>query len=523
MRNLYSLLSLLLLASLSGVFAGERDAVAKRVIRAYESDAAFQTVMPLLVDNSEAPRFGKKLPVANAQWLQADLHQLSVLADEAPATLRFALPLAGEGLNLDLVRVDVTTADFFAETNDGKEIDYKGGAHYRGIISGREDTMAAVSIFPDQVMGVVKTEEGADMVLGRVKGHAGNLHVFYNTADMSEPMPFSCGAEEPEDYHKEIQQLLDQSSGKAAMVSKQVRVYIECDYEMYTANGSSTTSTLNKATGIFNVVAAIYEDEGIETSVSQTMVWTTPDSYSNTSSLTALTQFRGRSHSADLAHLFSIGGNNLGGRAYLNGLCNSYGYAYSNIYNSYSNLPNYSWTVYVVTHEMGHNLGSPHTQSCSWVGGALDNCYSTEGSCSPGPAPPSSGGTVMSYCHLTSYGIDLTSGFGTQPGNLIRNNVSNASCLQSTGLAAPTLTVQPEWCLGYNSLSWTAVSGATSYEIWMSSSSNPAYAYKYGTTTGTFQFVNVPAQRYVWVKACNSSGCSDFSNRGTARYYSACY
>lgn len=45
---------------------------------------------------------------------------------------------------------------------------------------------------------------------------------------------------------------------------------------------------------------------------------------------------------------------------------------------TYSNFPNYSWTVEVVTHELGHNIGSSHTQSYSWPGGAIDNCYETK-------------------------------------------------------------------------------------------------------------------------------------------------
>ena len=49
----------------------------------------------------------------------------------------------------------------------------------------------------------------------------------------------------------------------------------------------------------------------------------------------------------------------------------------------------------VITHETGHNLGSNHTQWCGWPGGAIDNCYDTEGNCEPGPAPVN-GGTMMS-------------------------------------------------------------------------------------------------------------------------------
>ena len=99
----------------------------------------------------------------------------------------------------------------------------------------------------------------------------------------------------------------------------------------------------------------------------------------------------------------------------------------SAINNTYNDFPTYSWTVEVVTHELGHNLGSNHTQWCGWVGGPLDNCYATEGGCPQGPAP-TNGGTIMSYCHLTSYGINLSNGFGQQPGDKIRSVVSGAAC-----------------------------------------------------------------------------------------------
>ncbi|RYD94515.1 MAG: T9SS type A sorting domain-containing protein, partial [Sphingobacteriales bacterium] len=186
-------------------------------------------------------------------------------------------------------------------------------------------------------------------------------------------------------------------------------------------------------TAAFNNVATLYNNEQITTSVSQVHVWTTQDSYPTNSSSNALNSFKATrtSFNGDLAHLAALGGSNLGGIAWVDVLCNNaYRYAYSNIYSSYSTVPTYSWTVYVMTHEMGHNLGSPHTQSCSWTGGALDNCYTTEGGCAPGPAP-TNGGTIMSYCHLTSNGINFNNGFGTQPGNLIRNRVNAASCLST--------------------------------------------------------------------------------------------
>ena len=37
----------------------------------------------------------------------------------------------------------------------------------------------------------------------------------------------------------------------------------------------------------------------------------------------------------------------------------------------------------------------------------------------------------MSYCHLTSAGINFLNGFGPQPATLIRNRIANASCIST--------------------------------------------------------------------------------------------
>jgi len=80
---------------------------------------------------------------------------------------------------------------------------------------------------------------------------------------------------------------------------------------------------------------------------------------------------------------------------------------------------------------LGHNFGSQHTHACVWNNNstAIDGCYATEGGCSSSVGIPSGGGTIMSYCHLTSAGVNLSKGFGTQPGNLIRNRAYNGNCL----------------------------------------------------------------------------------------------
>lgn len=217
---------------------------------------------------------------------------------------------------------------------------------------------------------------------------------------------------------------------------KVIEVYLEADYALYRDKGGRT-QTIQWLHNVFEVVKYMYSRENINTKVSSIYIWDRQDSYSQRSSVEALQQFRNSPHdkTGDLRHLVALGPNGLGGVAWLNTLCTSYNYAYSNVQSNFTTFPNYSWTVMVMTHEMGHNIGSPHTQSCAWGPNkdrALDNCYNTEGNCAPGPAP-TNGGTVMSYCHLTSYGINLNNGFGSEPGNLIRARVNAASCLGSSG------------------------------------------------------------------------------------------
>lgn len=452
--------------------------------------------------------------VDNATVLKPDQDALNQLFQTAPLTVTFSIPNAyGENIELELVKVDLLAPGFSLGTlgADAQEnLPYQPGIHYRGIMQGDPNSLASLSVFSDGLMAMMSDETGAYQ-LGKIENDAVN-YILYRKEDLKAESPFSCFADEDA-------VLPDAETGAddRGIGCKTVQVYFECDYKMYQDKGSSAANVSNYVTGLFNQVSTLYANENVGIAISQIYVWTSPDpyqAYGNTSSvLTAFRNTRGTNFNGNLAHLLST--RNLGGGiAYLDVICfKSYAFGVSAISNSYQNVPTYSWSVEVVTHELGHNLGSWHTHSCNWPNGALDNCYTPEGGCSSGPAPVN-GGTIMSYCHLKSYGINFNNGFGTVPGNRIRDRVLAASCLPSSGTVPAGLNTSNITGVSAT-LSWGAVAGATTYTVQYKTAASSTWITAGNTTSTTYNLSGLAASTaYNWkvkTDCSNYSGPANFS------------
>jgi hypothetical protein len=209
-----------------------------------------------------------------------------------------------------------------------------------------------------------------------------------------------------------------------------VSLYVEVDYDIYQDKGANTVSFIE---GLMREVSKIYLAQDITLSI-EYFYHTSPSPYDGASASQLLTQFRQEreTHPGDVAMLLSYKGS--GGIAYVDVICNeNFGYSFSSIRPTYENYPTYSWSTMVIAHELGHNLGSPHTHSCAWNGNgtAIDGCspFGTSGDCD-NPGFPENGGTIMSYCHLQgSVGINLNKGFHPQPLALMKNRIADAQCV----------------------------------------------------------------------------------------------
>ncbi len=339
---------------------------------------------------------------------------------------------------IELKESELFSKSFFVSTSANSAFVYDKNEilHYKGKIKGSKNSFAAISILHHELIAVLADESGNINIgaLSSTTTNAAQEHIIYREADLIAKQPFECGtAGLPLSGKNPLPQFASPVSASAVINTEPVDVYFEADYSCYANNGSNITNTVNWATALFNVVTTLYENDSVYTRMSGIKVWNTPDPYTSltttSSVLYAFSSNMSAGFAGDLAHLISQRGLG-GGIAWLNVLCNNNYYrtgVSANLSNSFNQLPAYSWSTMVITHEMGHNIASNHTQWCGWPGGAIDNCYAVEGTCPPGPAP-TNGGTIMSYCHL-SIGINLANGFGPLPGAAIRNAVRTSSCI----------------------------------------------------------------------------------------------
>ena len=376
---------------------------------------------------------------------------------------------------LKLKRAEVATADFIVRTSGGKKFteSFENAIHYQGVIDRKPASLAALSFTSKEISGVFSFGTGNYNLVKMKSLEKGKpVYALFNDTDILRKNPFACHTDDLTGNKSPFKSPAPKSTQEIQVDNcRRVELYFECDHQLFLDNGSSVGQTVNFVTSLFNVVSAIYAQTGVVTRISETMVHTQPDNYPTGSSADALSAFDDSvsirpPFNGDLAHLLSTVPSANGGRAYLDVLC-SKGTGYSNIYPSFLPLPFYSWDVNVVTHELGHNFGSPHTQSCSWEispgnYAMIDSCYFSEGGCYSGPRIATRG-TQMSYCHLMNLGIDMSKGFGPLPGELIHTNYLNSSCLNgSVDLPALFITKPDSFCSSTNvGLNVTQVAGAT--------------------------------------------------------------
>jgi hypothetical protein len=467
--------------------------------------------------------------------LAIDRPALDAFLKSAPKSVTLRLPAPeGGAVELELVKVDIFTPDFTVVTSrsKGRPVAVERGLHYRGVVKAVPGSLAAVSVFRDEVMGIYRIDDQA-VVLGRLAQNKAGDHVLYAerdlrgsnkyTCDMPDSVPPDGTLPKDEEFMSFVSsQLVDPEP--SAVLARCVRIYVEADNDLF-RNKGSVSATTNYVTGLFNQSAILYSNDGVPISLSQVFVWDTTSPYTSSSSSGLLGQFQQfrNSFNGDLGHLLALRGSG-GIAAGFNAFCNSNTdnrQCFSGINTTFNNVPTYSWSVSVFTHEMGHLMGSRHTHACVWNGNntAIDGCAGrVEGTCAL-PGNPTGGGTIMSYCHLTNVGINFSRGFGPQPGNVIRTRFNNATCLTDCGGGGGG-------CSGGTTYTGTLSSGGQQFQpngSWYQSTVSGTHSANLtGPASADFDLYLHRWNGSTWVTVAQSIGSTStesVSYPGTAGYY----
>ena len=191
MQNYFLLVVCLVLATHVPAQQRTERRVAARVAE-QRAHTAFTSFTPFTPTEAPALRDALVGPVVEAAaFMMPSGTALSGLLAQPPDQLTLEIPTAHGSVALDLVRAEILSSGFSLVTaSTGAPVEHVQGVHYRGIIAGQENSLAAISIFPDEVMGFVSDATG-NHVLGKLEGDT-DAHIYYAERDLTAPPVFEC-------------------------------------------------------------------------------------------------------------------------------------------------------------------------------------------------------------------------------------------------------------------------------------------------------------------------------------------
>ena len=369
-----------------------------------------------------------------------------------------SLEIGGERVDLLLDRVDVLSegAELWVGTETGLERrEWPEVVVLSGFVEGESDSLAYVAISEFGTNGFVEIRgEMTSLSTGPVVAGRDLVSSLKTMAlsdlDGATAAP-ACGFEagdvllEPfggQHSFEGDEVLLDGSEGTQGVGCRIAQIAIETDYE-YTNRlfGGNTTASAAYAVSLIGAISEIYErDVDVSLSVPFVRVWgANNDPY--TAGGDPLDEVRDHwrasmgSVDRTLVH-YLTGKQNMayGGVAYLSTVCSTqWGYGVSGYLNGFFPYPlvdhSGNWDLVVAAHEMGHNFGTGHTH---------DSYTPVIDGCGNGNCAGAFGGTIMSYCHTCSGGIqNIVLNFHPRVQTVIENYLNTVPCnLDGVGVSA---------------------------------------------------------------------------------------
>jgi metallopeptidase family M12-like protein len=437
--------------------------------------AAARTLASPLVFPERSSRAVRRAAEAGERLLDVDARAFADLRSigrgESVRILSFPFaPDATADLVLERFEVAAPDARVLVETASGPEVrPMPSVAHFRGRLEGDEDSRVYIGVQPGFLVAIVRSGAGVVYVGPEGPTDGPVQHVLRRADsplnDEFVPADWRCDADDlPQAPVGGAARIGEPALAPASVASvlqtaalREATVSIETDQELlakYSGNVSAMTAYI---TTLLGAASVIYErDVQVHLALNLVQAWTTTDPYSSTSTRTQLdevgdwwhTNRPKTSYPRTTVHYMS-GKPVSGGIAWLDVLCmgdfsqggGHWGGAYG-VTQVNAAYPSSPWDLLAVTHELGHNFGSPHTHCYS---PPIDMCYNAETGCYSGPIvnPGPLGGTIMSYCHLLAGGygnIDMRFHERCISEQMLPE-INSVSCLANYSSPEPTATL----------------------------------------------------------------------------------
>ena len=353
--------------------------------------------------------------LAGCQAVSIDRNALAAAATKA--TCRFEDVPLGQVLtvDLDLHRVSVLApgSERVIVKDDGEHAVEAGAARiWQGTVDGEPGSEVFLADSPAGTFGWVLSH-GERFVFTTGDPNGERTLVSYPStgmaSDLIEWSPFECSAVDRGPIEGPRVPRNETGGVAGGDVCMTIDIAIDTDNAFLNTFGGDEDQAQGYIETLIAGANVIYKrDCATQLAIVYTRLWSETDPWSGSNTSDRLYEFRDHwrqqmgSISRDTTHLLST--QSLGGGvAYTIGaVCSTNNsYAVSANLNGFFPTPlqahsPQNWDMIVFTHELGHLFDSPHTHSYNPI---IDGCGN--GDCSE-----AFGGTIMSYCHLCSGGIN---------------------------------------------------------------------------------------------------------------------
>jgi hypothetical protein len=257
--------------------------------------------------------------------------------------------------------------------------------------------------------------------------------------------PLNCGTTD-DNIDEQVREILHQGKSKSPALHSPnelltISIALEID-NAFMGRYKDTTLAIAYVLNLFEVSSLVCErDLNTKYEITNVRIWLTQPPYAVAQALGLSPSIRFFSGwwaknmkgkvKYDAVHWLSYNTSPSGVASKIGGICTDSGtYALTYLTDDASIKGIRSNDVQIVLHEFGHVFGSPHTHSCLWQGGPIDNCpnFAENGPCEYKRSQREEG-TIMSYCLMRDNSYPFSLKFHPQCSALIRSYLERVPCI----------------------------------------------------------------------------------------------